>query len=112
MTTVQLGEPVTFTCVLPSIEFRRDIHWHKQRVGDHLKLIVAIKNNYKPVYGPEFSDSRLVLKVEKNISSLTILRTIKEDEGMYHCAVIDLTETFWSGTYLSLKGKYVICYLQ
>uniref|UniRef100_A0A7N6FF51 Ig-like domain-containing protein n=1 Tax=Anabas testudineus TaxID=64144 RepID=A0A7N6FF51_ANATE len=44
-----------------------------------------------------------------NISTLTILRTTEEDEGMYHCAVVDSwTENHWSGTYLSLKGNLVI----
>uniref|UniRef100_A0A671XXH4 Uncharacterized LOC115568723 n=2 Tax=Sparus aurata TaxID=8175 RepID=A0A671XXH4_SPAAU len=45
------------------------------------------------------------LRVEKNISKLTILRTTEEDEGMYHCAVIDWDKNLWSGTYLSLKGN-------
>uniref|UniRef100_A0A671Y0N0 Ig-like domain-containing protein n=1 Tax=Sparus aurata TaxID=8175 RepID=A0A671Y0N0_SPAAU len=112
LTTVQLGEPVTFTCVLPSDEFRRDIYWYKQSVGDDLKLIVALRNNYKPVFRPEFPESRLDLKVEKNISNLTIFSTTEEDEGMYHCTFIDLNKNICSGTYLSLKGKYVICLLQ
>uniref|UniRef100_A0A671Y0C7 Ig-like domain-containing protein n=1 Tax=Sparus aurata TaxID=8175 RepID=A0A671Y0C7_SPAAU len=76
--------------------------------GNDLKLIVTFRKHTNPVFGPEFSASRLHLKVEKNINKLTILRTTEEDEGMYHCAVIDWTETFWNGTYLSLKGKYVI----
>ncbi|KAM8733001.1 uncharacterized protein AB9X84_024904 [Acanthopagrus schlegelii] len=106
VTTVQLGESVTFTCVLPFDEGGgKRLYWYKQSVGDDLKLIVAVKNNNKPVYRPEFSDSRLVLKVEKNISKLTILRTTEEDEGMYHCAVIDWNKNLWSGTYLSLKGN-------
>ncbi|XP_030252148.1 uncharacterized protein LOC115568728 [Sparus aurata] len=105
VTTVQLGEPVTFTCVVPSDQFRRDIYWYKQSVGDVLKLIVALKSNYKPVFGPEFIESRLDLKVEKNISKLTIFSTIEEDEGMYHCAVIYLNKNFCSGNYLSLKGN-------
>uniref|UniRef100_A0A671XXI3 Ig-like domain-containing protein n=1 Tax=Sparus aurata TaxID=8175 RepID=A0A671XXI3_SPAAU len=98
----------TFTCVLTLDESRRDIYWYKQSVGDDLKLIVALKNNYKPVFGPEFPESRLDLKVEKNISKLTIFSTTEEDEGMYHCAVFYLNKNFCSGTYLSLKGNYVI----
>uniref|UniRef100_A0A671XXE7 Ig-like domain-containing protein n=1 Tax=Sparus aurata TaxID=8175 RepID=A0A671XXE7_SPAAU len=113
VTTVKLGEPVTFTCVLPLDELSSEpLCWFKQSVGDDLKLIVTFVKHSKPVFGPEFSDSRLDLKVEKNISNLTILRTTEEDEGMYHCAVIDWYDAFWSGTYLSLKGKYVICFLQ
>ncbi|XP_030252146.1 immunoglobulin superfamily member 3-like [Sparus aurata] len=106
VTTVQLGEPVTFTCVLPLDELGSErLHWYKQSVGDDLKLIVTFRKHTNPVFGPEFSASRLDLKVEKNISKLTILRTTEEDEGMYHCAVIDWNDTFWNGTYLSLKGN-------
>ena len=106
MTTVQLGEPVTFTCVLPLDELSgKRLYWYKQSVGDDLKLILTFLKHSTPVYGPEFSASRLDLKVEQDISNLTILRTTEEDEGMYHCAVMDWNDTFWSGTYLSLKGK-------
>uniref|UniRef100_A0A671XXR1 Ig-like domain-containing protein n=1 Tax=Sparus aurata TaxID=8175 RepID=A0A671XXR1_SPAAU len=113
VTTVQLGEPVTFTCVLPSDEAGgKRLFWYKQSVGDDMKLIVSFMKHSTPVFKPEFSDSRLDLKVEKHISKLTILRTTEEDEGMYHCAVIDWKDGFWSGTYLTLKGEYVICFLQ
>uniref|UniRef100_A0A671XYC1 Ig-like domain-containing protein n=1 Tax=Sparus aurata TaxID=8175 RepID=A0A671XYC1_SPAAU len=84
----------------------KPLYWFKQSVGDDLKLIVTFRKHINPVYRPEFSDSRLDLRVEKYISNLTILRTIEKDEGTYHCAVIEWTEIFWSGTYLSLKGKY------
>ncbi|XP_036934010.1 uncharacterized protein LOC119008074 [Acanthopagrus latus] len=106
VTTVQLGESVTFSCVLPLDDLSsKRLYWYKQSVGDDLKLIVTFRKHINPVFGPEFSDSRLDLKVEKNISKLTILRTTEEDDGMYHCAVIEWTENFWSGTYLSLKGN-------
>ncbi|XP_073343175.1 uncharacterized protein [Pagrus major] len=106
VTTVQLGEPVTFTCLLPFQELgSKPLHWYKQSVGDDLRLIVTFMKHTDPVFKPEFSASRLDLKVEKNISKLTILRTTEEDEGMYHCVVIFWTENFWSGTYLSLKGN-------
>ncbi|XP_036932384.1 uncharacterized protein LOC119007105 [Acanthopagrus latus] len=106
VTTVQLGESVTFTCVLPLDELSSErLYWYKQSVGDDLKLIAELMKHSNPVFEPEFSGSRLNPKVEKNISNLTILRTTEEDEGMYHCAVIDWTENFWSGTYLSLKER-------
>uniref|UniRef100_A0A671XXL5 Ig-like domain-containing protein n=1 Tax=Sparus aurata TaxID=8175 RepID=A0A671XXL5_SPAAU len=106
VTTVQLGEPVTFTCVLTLDEAGgKRLYWYKQSVGDDLKLIVTFMKHSSPVFGPEFSASRFDLKVEKNNSNLTILRTTEEDEGTYHCAVIDWSDTFWSGTYLSLKGN-------
>uniref|UniRef100_A0A671Y0L3 Ig-like domain-containing protein n=1 Tax=Sparus aurata TaxID=8175 RepID=A0A671Y0L3_SPAAU len=67
-------------------------------VGDDLKLIVSSRLHSKPVFEPEFPASRLDLKVEKNISKLTILRTTEEDEGMYHCAVIDWDKNLWRNT--------------
>ena len=113
MTRVQLGEPVIFTCVLHLEELgSKPLYWYKQSVGDDLKLIVSSRLHSKPVFELEFPASRMDLRVEKNISKLTILRTTEEDEGMYHCAVIDWDKNLWSGTYLSLKGKYVICFLQ
>ena len=113
VTTVQLGEPVTFTCVLTLDELGSEcLYWYKQSVGDDLTLIVSLMKHSTPVFEIEFSDSRFDLKVEKNISNLTILRTTEEDEGMYHCAVIDWNKNLWSGTYVTFKGKYVICFLQ
>lgn len=107
--TVQVDEPVTFTCVLPDEDLsRRDLHWYKQSTGDNLKLIVKLKKNADLVYGQGFSASRFEERRHKNISSLTILRTTQEDEGMYHCAIMDSwTDYNWSGTYFSLKGNYV-----
>ncbi|CAK6964971.1 uncharacterized protein LOC122989904 [Scomber scombrus] len=57
--TVQLGEPVTFTCVLPDENFDFEkICWYKQNVGDNLKLIVSERKHVKPKYAPEFVASR------------------------------------------------------
>ncbi|KAI3351117.1 hypothetical protein L3Q82_005682 [Scortum barcoo] len=103
--TVQLGESVTFTCVFPDELSNVPLYWYKQRVGDTLKFIATLMKHSNPSYGPEFSASRVEVKVDKNISNLTILRTIQEDEGMYHCGVTDWSKVIWSGTYLSLKGN-------
>ncbi|XP_059201637.1 uncharacterized protein LOC131981379 [Centropristis striata] len=104
--TVKLGEPVTFTCVLPDAAIsRRDVHWYKQSAGETLKSLVTMQKNVQHVYGPEYSASRLDLIVNKTHSNLTILSTIQEDEGMYHCALVDWINITWSGSYLSLKGK-------
>ncbi|XP_027141778.1 uncharacterized protein LOC104939851 [Larimichthys crocea] len=105
VTTVQLGEPVTFTCVLPDVLYSQNLHWYKQSAGENLKSIVSMWKSTKPAYGPAFSASRFELKVNKNISSLTILWTIQEDEGMYHCAFMHWNVNAWSATYLSLKGN-------
>ncbi|XP_025760237.1 uncharacterized protein LOC112844852 [Oreochromis niloticus] len=105
VTTVQLGEPVTLTCVLPPGDLSSKIHWYKQRAGETLKLIATLRQTAQPQYGQGFNASRLEVKDNKNISSLTIFRTIPEDEGMYHCAVMEWSVNTWSGTYLLLKGN-------
>ncbi|KAI3351502.1 hypothetical protein L3Q82_020362 [Scortum barcoo] len=103
-TTVQLGEPATFTCVSRGYESRgAQLYWYKQSDRDALKLIVTLTKNTDPMYGPEFS-GRVEVKAA-DISSLTILRTIQEDEGMYHCGVTGFVEIICSGTYLSLNGN-------
>ncbi|KAI3351540.1 hypothetical protein L3Q82_020384 [Scortum barcoo] len=90
-TTVhQLGEPATFTCDSPgyeSWEMGARLYWYKQSDRDALKLIVTLMKNTNQEYGPEFS-GRVEVKAA-DISSLTILRTIQEDEGMYHCGVTE-----------------------
>ncbi|XP_078025599.1 uncharacterized protein LOC117260864 [Epinephelus lanceolatus] len=105
VTTVQLGEPVTLTCVLTNDESTDEVSWYKQSAGETLKLIVRLRKRVNPVYRPEFSALRLNVNLHKKISSLTILRTIQEDEGMYHCTVMERAEITWTGTYLSLKGN-------
>ncbi|XP_034546784.1 uncharacterized protein LOC117818035 [Notolabrus celidotus] len=105
VTTVQLGEPATFTCVLPKSEIsHRELSLYKQRAGDTLKLVVTVRKSMKPQFSPEFSESRLEVKWDDSFTNLTIMRTIQEDEGMYHCAVREwMMKTEWSGTYLLLE---------
>ncbi|XP_023253957.1 uncharacterized protein LOC111648332 isoform X2 [Seriola lalandi dorsalis] len=105
--TVQLGEPVTFTCALPNVEIsHRTLYWYRQSAGDTLKLIVTQRKFGKPEYTPEFPESRLEANTDKNFINLTIIRTTQEDEGMYHCTVAEwISNPVWSGTYLLLKGN-------
>ncbi|XP_030594392.1 uncharacterized protein LOC115786407 isoform X1 [Archocentrus centrarchus] len=106
VTTVQLGEPATFICSLFQTEvLPRQVHWYKQTAGDTLKVIVTMQKSKPPKYAPDFPTSRLELNNNSSFSSLTILRTIQEDEGMYHCAVSEwLSNTVWTGTYLLIEG--------
>uniref|UniRef100_A0A3Q3SN07 Ig-like domain-containing protein n=1 Tax=Mastacembelus armatus TaxID=205130 RepID=A0A3Q3SN07_9TELE len=107
--TVGLHEPVTFTCFLPDEDsMHNSLQWYKQSVGDNLKLILTLQTNTNPTYEPEFSESRFKVKHEQNIINLTIVRTIQEDEGIYHCAVRVWNKFTWSGTYLSLKDYSVV----
>lgn len=108
MTTVRLGEPATLTCALPNKELgSRKLEWYKQSAGETLKLIVTLFKTTKPDYAPEFSESRLVVNYDEKFSNLTIMTTIQEDEGMYHCAITEWIHLQWSGTYLLVKGNHV-----
>lgn len=107
--SVQLGEPVTFTCgTMENFQTSTWLQWYKQSKGDTLKLIVMQPKNVDPSYGPEFATSRFRATNDGIIRNLTILRTIEQDEGMYHCALIGWTESTWTGTYLMVKGRYVV----
>lgn len=107
--TVQLGQPVTLTCVFTeSLQSTSWIHWYKQTAGDTLKVIAMLRKNTSPYYGPGFNSSNFKTMDGDKMSNLTILRTALQDEGMYHCAHIGWLESTWNGIYLSLKGKYLI----
>ena len=114
MTTVQLGESATFTCALPDTGLKRkDLHWYKQSAGETLTLIVTLPESSNPKFASGFSHSRLEVNAGNNLSTLTIRRTIPEDEGMYHCLIEDwLRNPGWSGTYLLLKGKRDLLFIK
>uniref|UniRef100_A0A665WDW7 Ig-like domain-containing protein n=1 Tax=Echeneis naucrates TaxID=173247 RepID=A0A665WDW7_ECHNA len=67
----------------------RTLYWFKQSPGDALKLIVTQHKFGKPEYTSELSESRSKVDHDNDFINLTIVRTIKEDEGMYHCAVTE-----------------------
>ncbi|CAI5652785.1 unnamed protein product [Oreochromis niloticus] len=101
---VQLGEPATLKCDIPK-EIRSKIYWYRQSVGDTLKLIVTLYRDTEPVYDSASLKSRFSAKNANNFSKLTILETIQEDEGIYHCGMTAWHNLEWSGTYLSVKGN-------
>ncbi|XP_067375574.1 uncharacterized protein [Channa argus] len=101
--TVQLGESVTFTCANKELN-TKEVHWYRQSAGDTMKLILTFWQT-KIEHGPEFSESRMKANLDNSFSNLTILRTIGDDEGMYHCGVAEWIKTEWSGTYLLVKGN-------
>ncbi|XP_050924177.1 signal-regulatory protein beta-2-like isoform X2 [Lates calcarifer] len=105
--TVQPGESVTFTCPLPNVEISgRQIHWYKQSAGNTPKIIATLRKTSKPDYSPEFLESRLEVTNDKSFVNLTIVRTIQEDEGMYHCEIMEwISHPLWRGTYLLIKGN-------
>lgn len=107
MTTVQLGEPVTVTCLFPGLEYSNTrVKWYKQSIGDTLMLITTLmKATSNPTFEKEFPPSRFEANHTTNMSTLTILKTIQEDEAIYHCAGTTWSKDQWSGTYLSLKGN-------
>ncbi|XP_023184103.1 uncharacterized protein LOC111606908 [Xiphophorus maculatus] len=105
VTTGQLGEPVTFTCSLSDSDYSNTrVKWYKQTNGDTLRLItILMKGNTQSLFEKGFSPSRFSANYTTFKSTLTILKTFKEDEALYHCAVSTWNTDEWSGTYLSLK---------
>ncbi|XP_030595575.1 signal-regulatory protein beta-2-like [Archocentrus centrarchus] len=102
---VQLGESATLTCALPEQLSSRAVYWYKQSIGETLNLIAALYKTTAPEYGPEFSKSRFNVNIDENFSSLSILKTVQEDEGIYHCGITEWINAEWSGTYLFVKGN-------
>uniref|UniRef100_A0AAZ1XSN0 Ig-like domain-containing protein n=1 Tax=Oreochromis aureus TaxID=47969 RepID=A0AAZ1XSN0_OREAU len=108
ITSVQLGETVTFTCDLrKNSQFsRREVDWYKQSTGDTLKLIWTLKESAQPEFSAEFTQSRWKVNYNENFTNLTILRANQEDEGIYHCGITEwFKNTEWSGSYLLVKGR-------
>lgn len=108
--TVEEGKPAILTCVVPKGFTRRQLQWYKQSAGDDLKIITSLRTHVTPTFGPGFHPSRFEITGDGNEFSLTILKTINEDEGMYHCAIMDWMDIIWSTTYLLLKGKNYFFY--
>ncbi|XP_067374753.1 immunoglobulin kappa light chain-like isoform X1 [Channa argus] len=105
VTTVQLGEPVTFTCLYPNSENSNTrVKWYKQRVGDNPRLVTTLtKGTTIPTFEQGFSPTRYCAKHNSSQSTLTILRTIRADEAVHYCAVSTWSKDEWSGTYLFFK---------
>ncbi|CAI5652789.1 unnamed protein product [Oreochromis niloticus] len=101
---VQLGEPATLKCDIPK-EVSSKVYWYRQSVGDTLKLIVTLYRDTEPVYASASLKSRFSAQNANNFSKLSILETIQEDEGIYHCGMTAWHNLEWSGTYLLVKGK-------
>uniref|UniRef100_A0A3Q4H5I5 Ig-like domain-containing protein n=1 Tax=Neolamprologus brichardi TaxID=32507 RepID=A0A3Q4H5I5_NEOBR len=106
--TVQLGEPANITCALPSGVSIGGVHWYKQSVGDTLKLIVSLLKTATPQYGQETFKSRFQANYDKKFSNLTILKAVQDDEGIYHCGIIEWINPEWTGTYLLVKDYTVV----
>uniref|UniRef100_A0A3P9AQU4 Ig-like domain-containing protein n=1 Tax=Maylandia zebra TaxID=106582 RepID=A0A3P9AQU4_9CICH len=99
ITSVQLGETVTFTC---------DLH-KNSHTGDSLKLIWTLKESAQPEFSAEFTQSRWKVNYNENSTNLTILRPNQEDKGIYHCGITEwFKNTEWSSTYLLVKDYTVV----
>lgn len=111
VTTVQLGESVNFACFFSAAEYSSTrVKWYKQSTGDTLMLITSLMPaTKKPTFEPRFPPSRFNVIRDMSMSTLTILKTIQEDEAIYHCGVTTWTQDQWSSTYLFLKGNTCLC---
>uniref|UniRef100_A0A3Q4HCI2 Ig-like domain-containing protein n=1 Tax=Neolamprologus brichardi TaxID=32507 RepID=A0A3Q4HCI2_NEOBR len=67
----------------------------------------AFGQNVLSVQGETFK-SRFQANYDKKFSNLTILKAVQDDEGIYHCGIIEWINPEWTGTYLLVKGKLVI----
>ncbi|MED6256035.1 hypothetical protein ATANTOWER_018728 [Ataeniobius toweri] len=106
VTIVPLGSTATLKCPLPDEkQSSSELQWYKQEAGNTVKFIVKLSENAEPTSESELLDSRLHATFKEKISILTISNTIQEDEGMYHCALIDWNKNTWQGTYLLIKGN-------
>uniref|UniRef100_A0A4W6FAQ2 Ig-like domain-containing protein n=1 Tax=Lates calcarifer TaxID=8187 RepID=A0A4W6FAQ2_LATCA len=105
VTTAQLGEPVTLSCFFPESEYSNTrIKWYKQTIGDTLLLITTLmKATAYPTFEEGFPSSRFNVNHTTTSSILTILRTVQEDEAMYHCAV-----TTWSKDHFQKMLNYTV----
>nr|XP_020463148.1 uncharacterized protein LOC109964294 [Monopterus albus] len=57
-----------------------------------------------PTYEQGFPPSRFDVNDTTAFTTLTIKKTMQEDQAVYHCAVSTWSEDQWSGTYLFFKG--------
>lgn len=108
--TVEQGQRVTLECFVKKGFARRQLKWYKQTAGDTLRIITSVRSHVESTFGPGFPSFRFQLNDHSNVTTLTILKTTHEDEGMYHCAVMDWMDIIWSTTYLSIKGKTLFCF--
>uniref|UniRef100_A0A3Q2D992 Ig-like domain-containing protein n=1 Tax=Cyprinodon variegatus TaxID=28743 RepID=A0A3Q2D992_CYPVA len=106
--TVQLGEPVTLTCFPENLKVVTWVYWYKQSAGNTLELIAKVHKSKKQIYEHGFQRSRFKITYNGNKSTLTILSSAEQDEGMYHCGFMDWSEFTWTGTYLSVRGKRLV----
>ncbi|XP_008418731.1 uncharacterized protein LOC103471481 isoform X1 [Poecilia reticulata] len=106
---VQLGEPATFPCAMPKFKLTQQVvYWYKQSPGDTLRQIVKLTVRQQKitnsVFGTQFSDLRWKVTDDKKEINLTMLRTTREDLGIYHCASkVSTGNPEWSAANLTFK---------
>ena len=93
--TAILGEDVTLHC---GVRKERFIHWYKLSIGYVPQKVATRMANFRVI--PPF-DSRFTAAepdMDLNIRSVS-----KEDEANYFCQ--EQYSNYWSGIFLSVKGK-------
>lgn len=107
VSTGELGDPVTFVCRFSDVEYSSTrVKWYKQSIGDTLTLITTLmETTTNPSFEEGFPSSRFAANYSSEESTLTILKTVPEDEALYHCSISTWKTDQWTGTFLSLKGN-------
>uniref|UniRef100_A0A669C2P5 Immunoglobulin domain-containing protein n=1 Tax=Oreochromis niloticus TaxID=8128 RepID=A0A669C2P5_ORENI len=101
--TVYVGENINLTCPRTDVG---TLFWIKLVSGDFPKILGRSFSSQS--YGQEIFKSRFQTHYDKKFSNLTILKAVQDDEGIYHCGMIEWINPEWTGTYLLVKGKLVI----
>ncbi|XP_034399679.1 uncharacterized protein LOC117737684 isoform X2 [Cyclopterus lumpus] len=108
VTTVQLGGPAHLKCVFSDVSQSSitRVKWYRQRIGGTLTLITTLITGVEqPAFEQGFHPSQYYANSTQTMSTLAILKTVEEDEALYHCAVTNWNKNKWIGTYLSFEGN-------
>ena len=96
--TARLGDKVTLHC--GARKGSRNVHyWYKQLIGYVPQVVASIVYKHSQIF-PPFNKSFTAAEPDMD---LKIRSVSKEDEANYFCQ--EQYSNYWSGIFLSVKGK-------
>uniref|UniRef100_A0AAY4ED40 Ig-like domain-containing protein n=1 Tax=Denticeps clupeoides TaxID=299321 RepID=A0AAY4ED40_9TELE len=101
VTSAQVGENVTFNCVLS--ESSTHLFWYKYSVGLKLELM-GYFDRQKKLRRKVFKPERSSIQIINQSFQLTVAQVEESDEAMYICALNE-PNNFTSGSYLIVHGN-------